>query len=90
MPIIARLIDGRARWLVMTAENIDAPRAPSLGPRYVVAPQRAWTTRSEHTVKALLECGPERCVRRRRCCGNGRAAAEGIRHLSVGVFVHPS
>jgi enoyl-CoA hydratase len=40
--LLPRLIGwGRARWLIMTAETIDAPTA------------------LEHTVKSLLECGPE-------------------------------
>jgi hypothetical protein len=33
----------------------------------------------EHTVKALLECGPRPCGPRRHRCGNGRTAADGIR-----------
>jgi enoyl-CoA hydratase/carnithine racemase len=58
--LLPRLIGwGRARWLVMTAENIDAPTALSWGLVDVVAPQGGLDAAVEHTVKALLECGPE-------------------------------
>src|SRR6185437_15388576 len=50
---------GRARWLVMTAENIDAATALAWGLVDVVAPQDGLDAAVEHTVKALLECGPE-------------------------------
>jgi enoyl-CoA hydratase len=49
--LLPRLIGwGRARWLVMTAENIDAPTALAWG---------GLDAAVEHTVNALLECGPE-------------------------------
>jgi enoyl-CoA hydratase/carnithine racemase len=58
--LLPRLVGwGRARWLVMTAENIDAPTALSWGLVDVVAPQGGLDAAVEHTVKALLECGPE-------------------------------
>jgi enoyl-CoA hydratase len=58
--LLPRLIGwGRARWLVMTAENIDAPTALSWGLIDVVAPPDGLDAAVEHTVKALLECGPE-------------------------------
>jgi len=58
--LLPRLIGGgRARWLVMTAENIDAPTALAWGLVDVVAPQGGLDAAVEHTVKALLECGPE-------------------------------
>ena len=58
--LLPRLIGwGRARWLVMTAENIDAPTALAWGLVDVVAPQGGLDAAVEHTVKALLECGPQ-------------------------------
>src|SRR6266571_261272 len=58
--LLPRLIGwGRARWLVMTAENIDAPTALAWGLVDKVAPEGGLDTAVEHTVKALLECGPE-------------------------------
>lgn len=58
--LLPRLIGwGRARWLVMTAENIDAPTALAWGLVDKVAPPGDLDAAVEHTVKALLECGPE-------------------------------
>src|SRR5881227_457063 len=58
--LLPRLIGwGRTRWLVMTAENIDAPTALAWGLVDVVAPQDGLDAAVEHTVNALLECGPE-------------------------------
>jgi enoyl-CoA hydratase len=58
--LLPRLIGwGRARWLVMTAENIDAPTALAWGLVDVVAPQDGLDAAVEKTVAALLECGPE-------------------------------
>jgi enoyl-CoA hydratase/carnithine racemase len=58
--LLPRLIGwGRARWLVMTAENIDAPTALGWGLVDVVAKEGGLDAAVEHTVKALLECGPE-------------------------------
>jgi len=58
--LLPRLIGwGRARWLVMTAENIDAPTALGWGLVDVVAPPSGLDAAVEHTVKTLLECGPE-------------------------------
>ena len=57
--LLPRLIGwGRARWLVMTAENIDAATALAWGLVDVVAPQGGLDAAVEHTVKALLECAP--------------------------------
>ena len=71
--LLPRLIGwGRARWLVMTAENIDAPTALAWGLVDVVAKQGGLDAAVEHTVNALLECGPRRCARKKRCCGSGR------------------
>src|SRR6187399_95607 len=58
--LLPRLIGwGRARWLVMTAENIDAPTALGWGLVDVVAPEGGLDAAVERTVKTLLECGPE-------------------------------
>src|SRR6266576_6866637 len=58
--LLPRLIGwGHARWLVMTAENIDATTALAWGLVDVVAPEGGLDTAVERTVKALLECGPE-------------------------------
>jgi enoyl-CoA hydratase/carnithine racemase len=58
--LLPRLIGwGRARWLVMTAENIDAPTALAWGLVDKIAPAGGLDDAVEHTVKALLECGPE-------------------------------
>ena len=71
--LLPRLIGwGRARWLVMTAENIDAPTALAWGLVDAVAPEGGLDAAVEHTVKALLECGP-----RGAACAKGAAAAVG-------------
>ena len=58
--LLPRLIGwGRARWLMMTAENIDAPTALSWGLNDRLAPQGGLNTAVEQTVTTLLECGPE-------------------------------
>jgi enoyl-CoA hydratase len=58
--LLPRLIGwGRARWLVMTAENIDAPTALSWGLIDVMAPPGGLDAAVEHTIEALLACGPE-------------------------------
>jgi enoyl-CoA hydratase/carnithine racemase len=58
--LLPRLIGfGRARWLVMTAENIDAPTALAWGLVDTVAPPNRLDDAVEHTVQALFECGPE-------------------------------
>src|ERR1700686_4072974 len=58
--LLPRLIGwGRARWLLMTAENIDAPTALAWGLVDAVAPQGGLDAAVERTVAALLECGPE-------------------------------
>jgi enoyl-CoA hydratase/carnithine racemase len=57
--LLPRLIgSGRARWLVMTAENIDAPTALAWGLVDAVAPEGGLDAAVEHTVNALLACGP--------------------------------
>jgi enoyl-CoA hydratase/carnithine racemase len=58
--LLPRLIGwGRARWLLMTAENIDAPTALAWGLVDVVAPQGGLDAAVEHTIAALLACAPE-------------------------------
>ena len=58
--LLPRLIGwGRARWLVMTAENIDAPTALAWGLFDKVAPKAGLDAAVEHTVELLLECGSE-------------------------------
>ena len=58
--LLPRLIGmGRARWLVMTAENIDAPTALAWGLVDVVAQPGGLDASVEHVIKMLLECGPE-------------------------------
>jgi len=58
--LLPRLIGwSRARWLVMTAENIDAPTALAWGLVDVVAPQGGLDAAVENTVATLLECGPQ-------------------------------
>ena len=58
--LLPRLIGwGRARWLVMTAENIDAATALAWGLVDSVAPPAGLDATVEHTVAALLACGPE-------------------------------
>jgi enoyl-CoA hydratase/carnithine racemase len=58
--LLPRLIGwGRARWLIMTAENIDAPTALAWGLVDMVAPQGGLDAAVERTVAALLQGGPE-------------------------------
>src|SRR6476660_8541055 len=58
--LLPRLIGwGRARWLVMTAENVDAPTELAWGLVDMVAAPGELDAEVEHVVKALLECGPE-------------------------------
>ena len=58
--LLPRLIGwGRARWLLMTAENIDAPTALGWGLVDLVAPEGGLDAAVEHTITALLECAPE-------------------------------
>jgi enoyl-CoA hydratase/carnithine racemase len=58
--LLPRLIGwGRARWLVMTAETIDAPTALAWGLVDVVAQEGELDAAVENTVRALLECGPQ-------------------------------
>jgi enoyl-CoA hydratase len=58
--LLPRLIGwGRARWLVMTAANIDAPTALAWGLVDVVAPEGGLDAAVESMITTLLECAPE-------------------------------
>ena len=58
--LLPRLIGwGRARWLLMTAENIDAPTALAWGLVDVVAPADGLDAAVEKTVAMLLACAPQ-------------------------------
>ena len=58
--LLPRLIGfARARWLVMTAENVDAATALSWGLVDVVAAEGGLDAAVEKLVEALLKCGPE-------------------------------
>ena len=58
--LLPRLIGwGRARWLVMTAETIDAPTALAWGLVDVVAPQGGLDAAVERTLGMLLQGAPE-------------------------------
>ncbi len=72
--LLPRLIGwGRARWLVMTAENIDAPTALGLGTgRRGRAARRARRRGREDRGGAAGMRARKRCARKRRCCGNGK------------------
>jgi len=57
--LFPRLIGwGRTRWLLMTAENIDAQTALAWGLVDVVAEPSGLDLAVEHTIQSLLECGP--------------------------------
>ena len=58
--LLPRLIgSGRARWLVMTAEIIDAPTALAWGLVDVVAAKGELDAAVEKTIATLLGCGPQ-------------------------------
>ena len=86
--LLPRLIGfGRARWLVMAAENIDAPTALSWGLVDKVAPPDGLDDAVEHTVKALLECGPEALrIQKELCRGWEELPLSESVNMSVGVF----
>jgi len=86
--LLPRLIGmGRARWLVMTAENIDASTALAWGLVDYVAPSGGLDEAVEHTVKALLECGPEALRIQKQLCRHWEELplAESV-NLSVSEF----
>src|SRR5262245_51984672 len=58
--LLPRLIGwGRTRWLLLTAETIDAPTALAWGLVDKVAPEDGLDAAVEHAVAALLACGPQ-------------------------------
>ena len=58
--LLPRLIGwGRTRWLLLTAETIDAPTALAWGLVDAVAPEGGLDAAVEHTVASLLACGPQ-------------------------------
>jgi enoyl-CoA hydratase len=58
--LLPRLIGwGRARWMLLTAETIDAPTALAWGLVDAVAPPGGLDAAIEHTIESLLACGPE-------------------------------
>jgi enoyl-CoA hydratase len=58
--LLPRLIGwGRTRWLLLTAETIDAPTALAWGLVETVAPEGGLDAAVEHTATALLACGPQ-------------------------------
>jgi enoyl-CoA hydratase len=58
--LLPRLVGwGRARWLMMTAEMIDAPTALAWGLVDTVAPEDGLDEAVEQTVQSLLACGPK-------------------------------
>ena len=86
--LLPRLIGwGRARWLVMTAETIDAATALAWGLVDVVAPEGGLDAAVEKTVDALLKCGPEALRAQKALLRQWEELplTESI-NLSVGVF----
>jgi enoyl-CoA hydratase len=86
--LLPRLIGwGRARWLMMTAANIDAPTALAWGLVDVVAPEGGLDAAVEHTVAALLECGPDALRAQKALLRQWEELPlkESV-HLSIGVF----
>ncbi|MBR1122252.1 enoyl-CoA hydratase/isomerase family protein [Bradyrhizobium lablabi] len=86
--LLPRLIgQGRARWLVMSAENIDAPTALAWGLVDAVAKPGDLDQAVEHTVKALLECGAEALrIQKELCRGWEELPLTESVSLSVAAF----
>ena len=58
--LLPRLIGwGRTRWLLLTADTIDAPTALAWGLVDAVAPEGQLDAAVEHAVLSLLACGPQ-------------------------------
>jgi len=86
--MLPRLIGwGRARWLIMTAETIDASTALAWGLVDAVAPQGELDAAVENTVAVLLECAPEALRAQKALLRQWEELPlkESI-HLSIGVF----
>jgi enoyl-CoA hydratase/carnithine racemase len=86
--LLPRLIGfGRARWLVMAAENIDAATALAWGLVDKVAAPGELDEAVEHAVKALLECGPEALRIQKELCRGWEELplSESVNH-SIGAF----
>ena len=79
--LLPRLIGwGRARWLVMTAENIDAPTALAWGLVDVVAPPGGLDAAVEHTVQGAAGMRTRSVAFAEGvAAAMGRTAADGIR-----------
>src|ERR1700749_3712719 len=86
--LLPRLIgQGRARWLVMSAENIDAPTALAWGLVDTVAKPGGLDDAVEQPVKALLECGPEALrIQKELCRGWEELPLTESVNLSIGAF----
>jgi enoyl-CoA hydratase len=58
--LLPRLIGwGRTRWLLLTADTIDAPTALAWGLVDAVAPEGQLDAAVEHAILSLLACGPQ-------------------------------
>ena len=86
--LLPRLIGwGRARWLVMTAENIDASTALAWGLIDRVAPPGGLDAAVEDVVRMLLECGPEALrIQKELCRGWEELPLSESVNASVGAF----
>src|SRR5689334_21941808 len=88
--LLPRLIGwGRARWLLMTAETIEAPTALAWGLVDVVAPDGGLDAAIDHTVNSLLACGPEALRAQKALLRQWEELPlkESV-DLSIGVFGH--
>jgi enoyl-CoA hydratase len=86
--LLPRLIGwGRARWLIMSAENIDAPTALAWGLIDEMAPEGGLDAAVEHMVAALLECSPEALRAQKAMLNQWQELPlkESV-NLSIGVF----
>jgi enoyl-CoA hydratase len=86
--LLPRLIGwGRARWLIMSAENIDAPTALAWGLIDKMAPEGGLDAAVEQMVAALLECSPEALRAQKAMLNQWQELPlkESV-NLSIGVF----
>jgi enoyl-CoA hydratase len=86
--LLPRLIgSGRARWLMMTAENIDAATALAWGLVDVVAPEGGLDAAVETLVETLLKCGAEALRAQKMLLNQWEELplTESVK-LSIGVF----